>query len=129
MTRQTTNHTEQRIFEALAERTGTAREIGERIFACEKNVSTLLRRFHLNGWVHIRTWRRNTSGPLAAVFGLGPRYDAAHPGPLTTATICKRYRNRLREKFGPYYDQVREMQRKSIPGSQLVVDGQVVYQQ
>lgn len=129
MTRQHTNHTEQRIFEALSERTGTATEIAARIPACAKNVKGILNRLHLCALVHVSGWRRGKSGPISKVYAIGPRVDAKHPGPMSNARVCKRYRGQLQFKFKDHYPEVRAMQRKKRPGSQLVVAGVVVYQQ
>jgi hypothetical protein len=129
MTRQHTNHTEQRIFEALSERTGTATEIARRIPACPKNVKAILNRLHLCALVHVSGWRRGNSGPVAAIYGFGPGVDAPRLEPLPGPLVSKRYRTRLREKLGEHYGLVHKMQKKRQPGTRLVVNGQVVYQQ
>lgn len=121
--------TEQRLLEALDKRTGTAREIAERIPCCHEHARAIFRMLHLRGWVHIRTWRRGRQGPASPVFAIGPGKDAPRPASLTAAQKCKRYREQLRQRFGENYGVVHAAMKQKIPGRQIIVEGKVVYQQ
>lgn len=121
--------TEDRVLAQLQQRTGTAREIAERIHADYKNVKGILNRLHAGHHIYISAWRRGTRGPLSPVYALGAREDKAKPASLSAAIRCKRYRERLQAKFGEQYPAVRAMQRAPVPGRQLIIDGAVAYQQ
>lgn len=129
MTRHITNYTEQRLLEAIQARTGTASELAARIHGGHRNVKGLLNQLHARGWIHVHAWRRGTSGPISPVYGFGHRPDYPKPAPLETSVICRRYRARLREKFGENYGVIHEAQKHRVPGRKIIVSGEVVYQQ
>ena len=70
-----------------------------------------------------------SSGPLRPIYRWGKGIDAPRLDPLTTADKCRTYRKRMRELHGENYKLIHEAQKRYIPGRQVVVDGQVVYQQ
>ena len=118
-----------RVLAHLLERTGTAREIAERIHADYKNVKERLNELHAAKLVYISAWRRGTRGPISPVYGPGAKPNRPKPAPLSNAVKSKRYRERLQAAFGEQYPAVRKMQRETVPGRRIVIDGVVAYQQ
>ena len=121
--------TEQRIIKAMKGRAGTAKELAERIPCGHRTALTIINKLYADRQVRIVGWRRGSSGPITAVYGFGPGVDIERPAPLPVADICRRYRTRLRDKFGEHYGKIHEAQKHHIPGRKVVIDGVTVYQQ
>lgn len=118
-----------RITDALKMGARTVADLEKLAFASQRNVLHHLKQLREAEQIHVCRWIRGATGPFRPVYRWGKGKDAERPVPVSVAESCKTYRQRQREKFGENYGLVREVQKRRIPGRQVVVGGQVVYQQ
>lgn len=118
-----------RIVKALIMGARSVEDLQRLAFAGQRCVLRHVKQLHEAERIHICRWMRGSTGPFRPVYRWGKGKDVDRPAPLSTGEICKAYRQRQREAFGENYGLIREVQKRRIPGRQVVVAGQVVYQQ
>jgi hypothetical protein len=116
-----------RVVAVLQEGTWSLADLAEAAHVCKEHARACLK--SLKGQIHIAGWIRSRVGPPVPTYRWGPGKDACRPGPLTPSQKGKRYRRKLREKFGENYGLIHEAQKHRIPGRRIVIGGEVIYEQ
>lgn len=127
--RKTKVRLEDRLLAAVAEAPLTAEQAADRLCVIPDHIRKLFKGLHQQKLVRIAAWVRKSRGPYFPSYLAGTGRDKKKPDPLPASARCMAYRKRLKGVFDERYGAVREMQRESIPGRRLVIDGKVVYQQ
>ncbi len=118
-----------RIAAALKSAAGDIVELAKAAFTVENNVRNIVRRMRRSGLpVRIVGWRQSPSGPYRAIYRWEQGADVGRPSPITDSEKAKRQRARMRAQYGEAYKLVHAAQKNSVPGLQIVVGGQVIYE-
>lgn len=104
-------------------------QIAAKAFTVRENARRYVKALLDEGSIHIARWTHGSRGPYFPLYVAGPGRNAERPPRQTYSDRSLQYRHRLRKKFGEHYGKIHAAQKKRVPGRQVVIDDQVVYQQ
>lgn len=120
---------EERIENALKTGARSIETAAQMAFTVRDHARRILKNMHTAGKIHVVGWTRQARGPYTPVYTWGPGRDAKKPEQMSDSERSRRYRQSLRRKFGEHYGKIHAAQKQRVPGRQVVIEGQVVYQQ